>query len=86
VVNDDAPNPLQWLSMMPPGHNLPPPSAHLDLIAANRWQLLDAGMKKSNIVANELCTQCRADLFFSYRREKELTGRLMSAIGIRKER
>ena len=43
-VAGDGPNPLKWLSMMPPGHDPPPPTVQLDLIAANRWQLLDAGV------------------------------------------
>jgi len=55
----------------------------LDLIAANRWQLLDAGMNPANIVASEFCTACRTDLFFSYRRERGRTGRLMGVIGLR---
>jgi YfiH family protein len=80
----EEPNPLQWLSMMPPGHNAPPARVRLDLAAANRWQLCDAGVAASNIVASELCTACRTDLFFSYRREGARTGRLMAVIGVRK--
>jgi YfiH family protein len=82
IVNDDSPNPLRWLSMMPPGHDPPPPTVQLDLIAANRWQLLDAGVPEKNISAAGLCTACHTDLFFSYRREQGRTGRMMSVIGI----
>ena len=82
IVSDDSPNPLRWLSMMPPGHDPPPPTVQLDLIAANRWQLLDAGVPEKNISAAGLCTACHTDLFFSYRREQGRTGRMMSAIGI----
>ncbi len=78
----EEPNALKWLSMTPPGHN-PPPRVRLDLRAANRWQLLDAGVKASNIISSELCTSCRTDLFFSYRHEHARTGRLMAIIGLR---
>lgn len=60
--------------------------AHIDLHRANRQQLIDAGVSEANIYAAPLCTMCRTDLFFSYRREKSTlgkTGRLMSAIGRR---
>ncbi|MGB6544513.1 MAG: peptidoglycan editing factor PgeF [Candidatus Acidiferrales bacterium] len=83
LSSGEEPNPLEWLNMMPPGHQPPPPRAQLDLRAANRWQLFDAGVPKKNIVVSSLCTACRTDLLFSYRREGPATGRLMSAIGIR---
>jgi hypothetical protein len=79
----DEPNPLQWLSMMPPGHQPPPRNVHLDLPKANRPQLLAAGLRPQNIFPSGLCTACRTDLFFSHRREGALTGRLLSVIGIR---
>lgn len=79
----DEPNPLQWLNMAPPGHQPPPKNVLLDLRKANRAQLLDAGLREQNIVVSELCTACRRDLFFSYRKERGTTGRLMSVIGIR---
>lgn len=82
LVADDSPNPLQWLNMRPPGHQPPPPKAHLDLIAANRWQLEDAGIPVKQIHVSELCTSCRNDLFFSHRAEHGRTGRLMGVIGI----
>ena len=77
------PTPLKWLTMAPPGHDPPPPRVRLDLTAANRWQLLDAGLEPSNILSSDLCTACRTDLFFSHRRERGRTGRMMSVIGIR---
>lgn len=83
-VAGDGPNPLKWLSMMPPGHDPPPPTVQLDLVAANRWQLLDAGVHDKNIVASNLCTACNTDTLFSYRRENGRTGRMLAAIGIRK--
>jgi YfiH family protein len=79
----EEPNPLPWLTMMPPGHEPPPERVQLDLRAANRWQLIDAGVEPVKISTSLLCTACRTDLFFSYRREGPRTGRLMAAIGIR---
>jgi copper oxidase (laccase) domain-containing protein len=78
----DEPNPLQWLNMAPPGHQPPPKSVLLDLRKANRAQLLDAGLRAESIAVSDLCTACRRDLFFSYRKEAGTTGRLMSVIGI----
>jgi len=80
----DEPNPLQWLNMKPPGHQPPPKNVLLDLHKANHAQLLDAGLHTQNIVVSDLCTACRRDLLFSYRKEAGTTGRLMSVIGIRK--
>jgi copper oxidase (laccase) domain-containing protein len=80
----DEPNPVQWLNMMPPGHQPPPKNLLLDLKKANRAQLLDAGLSAKNIFVSELCTGCRRDLLFSYRKEGHQTGRLMSVVGIQK--
>jgi polyphenol oxidase len=79
----DEPNPLQWLNMMPPGHQPPPNKVLLDLSKANRLQLLEAGVREQNIFVSDLCTSCRADFLFSYRKEHARSGRLMSVIGIR---
>ena len=48
---------------------------YMDLSGANRFQLLDAGLKENNISLSSLCTSCRNDLFFSYRRDGCRTGR-----------
>ena len=80
---EEEPNPLQWLSMMPPGHPPPPKKSQLDLIASNTWQLTEAGVPASKIIASPLCTSCRTDMLFSYRREGAGTGRLMAVVGIR---
>jgi polyphenol oxidase len=79
----DEPNPLQWLNMMPPGHQPPPKNVRLDLRKASRAQLMAAGLADKNIFVSNLCTACHTDLFFSYRKEADRSGRLMSAIGIR---
>jgi copper oxidase (laccase) domain-containing protein len=79
---ENDPNWLPWLTMMPPGHQPPPPRAHLDLIAANRAILAETGVAPGNISSSGFCTACRTDLLFSFRRERT-TGRMMAAIGIR---
>jgi purine-nucleoside/S-methyl-5'-thioadenosine phosphorylase / adenosine deaminase len=79
----DEPNPLQWLSMMPPGHQPPPKNVLLDLRKANCAQLLAAGLRSQNITVSDLCAACRRDLLFSYRKEGSKAGRLMAVIGIK---
>jgi hypothetical protein len=79
----EEPNPLQWLNMKPPGHQPPPKNVHLDLRKANSSQLVAAGLPAKNIYASDLCTACHTSLLFSHRREGPLSGRLMSAIGLR---
>jgi YfiH family protein len=79
---ENDPNWLPWLTMKPPGHQPPPLRVHLDLIAANHAILAGAGIPARQISSSGLCTACRTDLLFSYRRERT-TGRMMAAIGIR---
>jgi polyphenol oxidase len=79
----DEPNPLQWLNMCPPGHQPPLRSVILDLRKANQSQLVGAGLDSRNIHAIDLCTACRPDLLFSYRKQGPQTGRLMSAIALK---
>ena len=58
--------------------------ALVDLHSANRDQLLNAGVRSTNIHIAPLCTMERPDLFFSYRLEKHTlgkTGRLLSVVG-----
>ena len=75
--------PLLFLNQRAPGHGEPPRSVHLDLVEATWRQLLSAGVPEKNISASELCTSCRADLLFSHRKEKGVTGRMLAVIGIR---
>ena len=44
-------------------------------------QMVQKGVRAANIELMDICTKCRPDLFFSYRRER-VTGRFASAIGI----
>ena len=81
VVRDKYP--LLFLTARAPGHSELPTRMFLDLVEANRRQLVDAGVPAKNIDASELCTACRPDLLFSYRAEKGITGRMMGVAGIR---
>ncbi|MGA2671616.1 MAG: peptidoglycan editing factor PgeF [Terracidiphilus sp.] len=76
--------PMLFLTQRAPGHSPIGPSLHLDLIEANRRQLLDAGLKPRSIRSVGGCTNCQADLFFSYRASHGHAGRMLSVIGIRK--
>jgi polyphenol oxidase len=83
-VSDPArEKPLSFLYARPPGHCPGPSSVFLDLVEANRRQLIDAGVRSTNIAASRLCTACNPDLLFSYRAEKAVTGRMLGAVGIR---
>ncbi|HLM25329.1 MAG TPA: peptidoglycan editing factor PgeF [Pyrinomonadaceae bacterium] len=58
--------------------------AMVDLLKANRDQLESAGVLPERIHTAPICTMCRTDLFFSYRKEKSLhgkVGRLMAVVG-----
>jgi polyphenol oxidase len=54
----------------------------LDLVEANRRQLLAAGLRPEAIFTLNACTSCRTDEFFSYRAERGKTGRMMAIIGV----
>jgi YfiH family protein len=75
--------PLLFLTARAPGHSTLPVNIFLNLVEANRRQLMDAGVPAKNIESSPLCTSCRTDLLFSYRAEKGITGRLMGVAGIR---
>jgi len=55
----------------------------LDLAAANRNQLLQAGVPGIQVEMPSVCTFCDAGRFHSYRREGERAGRQISFIEIR---
>ena len=59
------------------------PALRLDLVEANRRQLLDAGVTGDRIHVPGQCTGCHPDTFFSHRMSGGRTGRMMSVIGIR---
>ena len=74
--------PLLFLTARAPGHSELPTRIFLDLVEANRRQLIAAGVLPKNISASTRCTACRPDLLFSYRAEKGVTGRMIGAAGI----
>ena len=76
--------PLLFLTARAPGHSDLPKTIFLDLVEANRQQLLAAGVPKKNIEVSPLCTSCHPELLFSYRAERGKTGRMMGVAGIRK--
>ncbi len=77
--------PMLFLTARAPGHSELPVKLFLDLVEANRRQLLDAGVLARNIEATAPCTACHTELLFSFRAEKGVTGRLMGAAGLRHE-
>ena len=56
--------------------------AHLDLPGAIARQLRDAGLRRDRVFDCGLCTACRTDLFFSYRKEGGAAGRCAGVIAI----
>lgn len=77
--------PLLFLNKRAPGHGDAASEIHLDLVEANRRQLLDAGLDDRSIEVIDGCTACDTGCFFSHRAEFGKTGRMMAVIGIRRE-
>jgi YfiH family protein len=75
--------PLLFLTARAPGHSELPARLFLDLVEANRRQLVDAGVLAKNIDAPAPCTSCHTEQLFSFRAEKGVTGRMMAVAGIR---
>jgi YfiH family protein len=64
----------------PPASDAKTSSWRLDLVEANVLQLLAAGLPPRNIEVVDRCTSCDASFFFSFRRDGEYAGRMMSVI------
>jgi len=75
AVADACGVPVETIARTEPGR------VRLDLQAANREQMLAAGIPEDSIHQAPWCTACAADLFFSYRREGGAAGRQLSLIG-----
>ena len=62
--------PLLFFTARAPGHSELPNKIYLDLVEANRRQLLAAGVPAKNITASPLCTSCHTDtsVFLSRRK------------------
>jgi len=54
---------------------------HIDLAQENLEQLVAAGVSRNQIAAIGRCTRCEPALFHSFRRDREQSGRMVSAIG-----
>jgi len=78
--------PMLFLTQRAPGHSPIGPSLHVDLVEANRRQLLDAGLKARSIKIVGGCTACQPALFFSHRASHGYAGRMMGVIGVRPAR
>ena len=72
--------PLLFLTARAPGHGPVGKQPHLDLMEANRRQLVDAGVR--DIWVSGLCTACNTDKLFSHRKEDGFTGRMMAVVGV----
>ena len=75
--------PMLFLTQRAPGHSPIGPSLHVDLVEANRRQLLAAGLKPGAIQVVGGCTQCHPELFFSHRASHGHAGRMMAVVGIK---
>jgi hypothetical protein len=75
--------PMLFLTQRAPGHSGLGPGLHVDLVEANRRQLLACGLSPQSIQVVGGCTQCQGDLFFSHRASHGHTGRMMAVIGVR---
>jgi len=53
---------------------------YLDLFWINKKQALDSGVKEENIFDPKICTFCHNGEFFSYRKEGNNCGRMMSVL------
>ena len=53
---------------------------YLDLVRVNKGAALDLGVKETNINDPKICTSCKNDEYFSYRKEGKSCGRLMSVM------
>jgi hypothetical protein len=54
----------------------------LDLKQANLQQLLSWGVKREHIEISSYCTICHPELFHSYRRDREQSGRMMAVTSL----
>lgn len=57
----------------------------LDLARTNLEQLISAGIPESNITDCGICTSCQNRDFFSYRKDGQNTGRMMSVIMVKED-
>jgi polyphenol oxidase len=75
--------PMLFMNQRAPGHGPAGSQLHVDLVEANRRQLLACGVPAKSIQLVGGCTQCDPQLFFSHRGAQGRTGRMLAVIGIR---
>jgi YfiH family protein len=73
---------VQFQSLFPERNDLDR-RTHIDLVEANRRQLLAAGLLPARIYVAGLCTACTGAEFHSFRRDGEKAGRMLSIVGLR---
>ena len=56
--------------------------AESSLKKENKKQLMQMGVSEKNIEISHYCTVVNNDKFYSYRKEKGKTGRMMAVIGM----
>lgn len=82
VSGDVAAEFASWL----PEHASAKDGAMLDLMEVNRRQLEQAGLRPAQVFGTTQvawCTKCEDELLHSFRRDKEQSGRMLSAVRIR---
>jgi YfiH family protein len=77
--------PMLFMTQRAPGHSDLGPCLHLDLVEANRRQLVAAGLKPGAIKLVGGCTCCQPELFFSHRGAQGQAGRMLGVIGVRND-
>ncbi|MBV5304967.1 MAG: peptidoglycan editing factor PgeF [Chlorobium sp.] len=81
-VNQEVANVFRTDESRPSPFSMKEDKYLLDLRQVNFRQLLDAGIQISNIERSSFCSYRDSNLFFSYRRDKGTTGRMVSLIGV----
>ncbi len=83
VAAAEASLPSPDVAISGPSNSNKPGNACLDLWAANRSVLIDAGVQPDKVETAGMCTSCNRDRFYSHRGDGGRTGRFAAIIGIR---
>jgi len=71
---------LEFKNYFPAGISEKDNKMYCDLTGINKKQLLETGVREENISDSGICTSCRNDKYFSYRKEADASGRMISVI------
>ncbi len=66
----------EWKDLMVTTSN----KCYINLWEINRRLIMSKGVPERNVVKASLCTACNDDMFFSYRRDNHVTGRMAATI------